>query len=259
MIEDMVDDAKNKAGSKNPLTNYNYHSGGDMCGSHHSETVMPFNETHARISISHANWHFEDPKADEYLVDIEIMKKLEDVFRKYSMEKWNNKKFTDMFVCDGASYGYSFRFGDRSCIGFSSQIYPKKYSEKLQEFHDIVNAYIEKGEKLPALKLPEKTDEEAVTAHRPQDGNEKLEVFGYCEGILEYRFCNGTDEKLEYDRSVKLFREGEAEVIAFEDDKYHGTCYPHSTDDGSLKIPGHLTPGVYRLEMGKYTASFNIE
>lgn len=54
------------------------------------------------------------------------------------MQNWNNKKFSVMFVVDGASYSYSFKFEDNTSVSFSSQVYPVSYSEKLSEINKMI-------------------------------------------------------------------------------------------------------------------------
>ncbi len=257
-IEDMIDNAKARADSNKPLTKFSYHYGGNMCGNSHNEVVAPYDESHARISVSHADWHHEDPKVSEYLVDIGIMKKIEEIFHKYSMEKWNGKKFTDMFVCDGESYGYSFDF-DKSYISFSSQIYPKKYYEKLNEIHEVLKEYIEKGEKLPGLCPAEISEEEQYKRYRPEDGKISIEVFSYFCGKLSFRVFNGTGENIEVPTDKKLFREGEAEPFVKEVDRYPNTVYANRCEEESIKVPACLEAGSYRLQAGELECSFEIK
>ena len=256
-IEDMLEDARMKAGSKEALTGFCYSYGGNMCGNSHREYVVPFDSEHAKISISHANWYYEDPAVSEYLVDIDIMNKLEAVFRKYSMEKWHGKKFTDIFVCDGESYSYGFDF-EKAHISFSSQVFPGKYHEKLDELHKILGEYIEKGERLPYLLQNTVQEGEAHGRLKPEDGDISLEVCFYREGKLGYRICNGTDEKIEYDRNAAIYAAEESEAVEVKKRNYSGNVYQHSVDEDEIMVPGHLKAGKYRLEVGKYECGFEI-
>lgn len=257
-IEDMIDDAKMRAGSKKkPMTGFSYSYGGNMCGNSHRESVMPVDNEHARISISHADWHYQNPEVNEYLTDIAVMKKLEEVFHKHSMEKWNGKKFTDMFVCDGESYSYSFDF-DKAWIGFSSQIYPRKYHDKLNELHEIVKEYIGSGKKLPHLVTKNVEAEESYRRYKPDDGKIGIEVFKYCEGRLYYLVSNGTGEKHEYDRSIKIYKDEESGPFFTKEKNYRGTVYQNSADEQSIDVPGILTVGIYRLEVGACSCGFEI-
>lgn len=124
------------------LVEYRYGSSGDMRGGHYSEIVKRKDDSHAIITIEKAEAYNVEPERNEYLVDISIMDELENVIRKYKMNHWNRKKFTDMFISDGASSSYSFNF-DKSYVSFSSQFYPMEYGQKLQEFDEIINKYVE--------------------------------------------------------------------------------------------------------------------
>lgn len=56
---------------------------------------------------------------------------IEQIVRKYKMNFWNKRKFTNMFISDGESTSYTFSF-DKTRIYFSSQFYPAMYGMKLQ-------------------------------------------------------------------------------------------------------------------------------
>lgn len=255
-IEDMVDDAKTKAGAKEPMTGYGYHYGGNMCGNSHSESVSKADEGHALISTEHRNWHYEDPKVEEYLADISIIKELESVFRKYSMQKWHGKKFTDVFVCDGETYGYSFEFG-KAEISFSSQMFPNKYYKKLKELHDIMDRYVEKAEKLPGLVIQPMEDDERPRFSRDDD-EVHFDVFEYRENRLYYRLVNGTDNEFEWNQFCRVFREGEKEPFFEKENPYPSKAYGHGTEESYVKLPERLGVGKYRLESGVYSYEFEI-
>lgn len=131
------------------LSEYSYSVGGGMEGGGSRITVKAYDETRAVVSRESQEWHGAKPVVDEYLVDISILDDIEAVFDKYDMKKWHQKTFTDMFVSDGESYSYSFRFEGRNSVYFSSQIYPPEYSEKLAEFSEIIKKYEENREKIP--------------------------------------------------------------------------------------------------------------
>lgn len=131
------------------LSEYSYSVGGGMEGGGSRITVKVYDETRAVVSRESQEWHGAKPEVDEYLVDISILDDIEAVFDKYNMKKWHKKTFTDMFVSDGESYSYSFRFEGRNSVYFSSQIYPPEYSEKLREFDEIIKKYEANKEKIP--------------------------------------------------------------------------------------------------------------
>lgn len=122
------------------LNKYSYTSGGGMTGGYYTKTVKRDGDR-ARIHIESAEWHSQDPTVTEYLTDVVVLDELEAIVRKYKMNYWKGKKFTNMFVCDGESYSYHFDF-DKAYISFSSQIYPAKYREKLAELDSVIEKYI---------------------------------------------------------------------------------------------------------------------
>lgn len=131
------------------LNRYYCATGGGMRGGYHQEEVVPKGNGHAVIRITRADWHNEKPEVEEYIVDAQVLSELEQVIRKYHINFWHKRKFTTMFVCDGESTSYSFRFGTKY-ISFSSQIYPPRVRGKLKEFDEILTKYIEKAIENPA-------------------------------------------------------------------------------------------------------------
>lgn len=126
---------------KQHLDKYCCSIGGGMSGGYCRKAVKRLDGAHALITIEKAEWHNQEPETEEYPVDISIMDELEAVIRKYRMNFWHRKKFTNMFVNDGESKGYTFEF-DKKTVRFSSQIYPQRYRNKLREFDDIIGKYI---------------------------------------------------------------------------------------------------------------------
>jgi len=113
-----------------------------MTGGYYIVEVKKIDDSKALITIEKAEFHSDEPEKKEYLVDVSIMEKLEKLIRKYRMNLWHRKTFTNMFVCDGESYSYEFEF-DNVRISFSSQIYPKPYGDKLSELREVVKEYVE--------------------------------------------------------------------------------------------------------------------
>ncbi|MBQ0042970.1 MAG: hypothetical protein KBS85_06635 [Lachnospiraceae bacterium] len=123
------------------LSEFSYYIGGDMLGSFYEESVKKVDDSQAIITISKAESHNQELQKKEYRVDISVLTELESIIRKNHMNFWNRKKFTNMFIADGASKGYRFVFENKT-IGFSSQIYPQRYLRKLQKLNSIINEYI---------------------------------------------------------------------------------------------------------------------
>lgn len=121
------------------LNEYYYSVGGGMTGGYYRKKIKR-NGTNAIISTEEASFHNEEPVKSESIVEAAVLDEIEAVVRKYRMNFWNRKKFTNMFISDGESESFSFCF-DENSISFSSQIYPQKYGDKLKEIKEIVNKY----------------------------------------------------------------------------------------------------------------------
>lgn len=242
------------------MKEYSYSSGGDMRGSHYSEIVKRLDDNHALISFSRANWYADDPKVSEYIADAKILIDLGEIFSEYNMQRWHNKKFTNEFVCDGASASYRFRFEDEDDVYFSSQIYPSSYREKLAEFDKVIKKYVEQSEKLPCLKRPVLSDEEKHKLIYPKDSLVRLEVYKYGNMELNYRVCNGTSEDVGFEEKIKLFDVANGKIIKEHLPAYafKNTVSPNRREEQVLYLDSLLDVGIYRLEVDKYSCEFEI-
>lgn len=235
------------------LNEYSYHSGGGMTGGYHSETVKRYDDQ-ALISIESAEWYFQDPTVTEYLTDAAVLDELEAVVRKYKMNFWNRKEFTNEFVYDGESESYHFSFDDER-ISFSSQIYPLRYSRKLANLDRVVEKYIEAGEKLPGLVNP-KTDEEE---HYPiSEGELVIYVYSYAENALGLRILNGTDEDIEIPETYQLINTDTDTVLIDEETPYGGRFSENSIDEMNIKLQERLDAGNYMIIFGDMEIPFEI-
>ena len=123
------------------LNEFQYYSGGGMTGGYYRQVIKRCDDT-AVITIEKAEFHNDEPIKVEHVVDVALLDDIEKIVRKHKMNHWHNKKFTNMFVADGESVGYSFVFDD-SIIRFSSQIYPPQYTRKLKEIKDIMGTSLQ--------------------------------------------------------------------------------------------------------------------
>ena len=236
------------------LESYRYSSGGGMTGGYHHETVKRYDEAHALISIEKAEWHNQDPEIEEYLADVSVMDELEGIIRRYRMNFWNGKKFTNEFIADGESEGYSFSF-DSDGISFSSQLYPARYDIKLRKLHEIIDNYLEKAEKLPGL-VNDKIDTEE-NYYLPE-GKLELYVYTYSGDYLGIRVLNGTEKPVEIPVSYKLINTYTDKVIAENDEKYTNTVDSKSRDEIGFSLNERLEAGNYKLVLGGTEIPFEI-
>lgn len=243
------------------LVKYSYSRGGDMIGSRRSEEIKLLGDGTALFSVSSADWYAQDDTVSEYIIDAAVLDELAEVFRDNHMNRWENKKITDIFVADGASESYSFRFGDTS-IGFSSQYYPEKYAKPLKKMDDIIRKYSEGKEKLPGLVMPENTEdeEELYKRSKPEAGVFKVIVYKYSGGHIYFRLLNGLENEIKYPNTFSLFNTDTGEEIALNNTKYPGehSVYADYLSEEDVETAERLEPGRYRLEVGEYSAEFEI-
>lgn len=267
MIQNGNDGAKETL-KNSKLTQYTYNSGGDMRGSSNGVTVMEKDSSHAVISYISKGWYADYPHVSEEVVDRQILDELEEVFRKYDMQRWDGKSFTKMFVADGASHSYSFVFGKELYYRFSSQIYPEPYRSKLDEFNGILDRYRGTGETLPSLVFEEKEGAELANYRDEikKNGKVTMEINSYACGHLEYSYTNGTNEQINIPNDCyELYKDGQEEPVKTINSRYEGYTafvFPGGNQQDTLEGEVWLEAGTYRLVNAKsreYSCEFVIK
>lgn len=240
------------------LQSYCYSSGGDMLGRHHS-TKVSRKDGVLLVSISDAGAHWMDNTTKEYLVEDRLLSELEAVFRKHKMQRWHEKRLSDVFVADGATYSYSFNF-DEDRIRFSSQFFPRDYGARLKELHQLVEDYCGRGRLLPALVVPKLSPEAAMEEHQPRHGRVALRVCEYAGKRVQLRVSNGSDRELQLPESCRLYRQGEESPLGEYSLGRHGAkrVAAHETAETYFDVPDFLAAGDYRLELGKLACGLTL-
>lgn len=236
------------------LKQYQYSSGGGMSGGYDRETVTRYDDTHALISTESAKWHNQDPEIKEYLADAAILEELEDVVRQHHMNFWNRKKFTKMFIADGETESYYFCF-DEDEISFSSQLYPKRYYDKLRLLDETIAKYRKNAEVLPGLVRAETDSEEGYGL---TEGVLELYVYAYRGDALGVRILNGKDEQIDISRTYQLIQTDTGKVVAEKEDTGTSTVYPKSWDEIDIDLAQRLEAGHYKLLLGEEVIPFEI-
>lgn len=241
------------------LTKFSYSSGGDMNGSHHSRDIVRYGDGRALVTEYDAVWYADDGKTSEYFVDEGVLDELAGVFRKYNMRRWERRKISKMFVCDGASYSYGFTFGKTSS-GFSSQYYAGKYRRGTDAIDGVIVKYAREKELLPSLVLPEKDGGDPYQVRIPEAGKVTMEVFRYGGLEIHCRILNGTENAITFSERLRLFNADSGEEIAVTNPKYASkySVSAGQTAECSAKVSAVLPAGRYRAESGEYSAEFEI-
>lgn len=242
----------------NKLISYRYSSGGGMEGSGRSEEIRIVSDEVYLICYAHDMW-YEDDRVVEYKMDGEVLEEIEKIFRKYRMNRWNNKKFTHMFVNDGNSYSYSFGFEGYNSVSFSSQIYPEPYSSKLKEISDVVEKYKAAAVIMPGLVVEEKTAEEWIKKDRPDNGCIEIAVYEYSRGRLHYRIMNGTEDDAEIAAELRIVSDADGSVIIEKDAEDTVSVSADSSVTDYAELPERLEIGSYTLTIGEYSVRFEIK
>lgn len=230
---------------------------GDMVGSKRSVRVHIIGEE-AFISFANSGAWYEDSTVTEYKVDRKILEDINTTFRKHKMQFWDGKKFTKLFVADGASTSYRFEFDGNESVRFSSQIYPPVYRTKLKEISDIVSEYRKSGELMPGLLVKEKTPEEKRSERNPDNGKTEIGIYEYYGNVLSFRIKNGTEKDVLVERNIRIIRNSDGKCEAEKNWPGSETVYSKKSAEMSVELTERLTEGRYTLYVGEYSEEFEI-
>ncbi len=125
---------------KEHLNSFSYSRAGDMIGSFYQEEIRLLDDGGALLTVTTMASHNAPAQKAEYRLDGKVLEELEQVFRRYHMNRWTHRNLSRVFVADGASHSYDFTLGETD-FHFSSQLYPLSCRNKLQELHDIIDRY----------------------------------------------------------------------------------------------------------------------
>lgn len=234
------------------LNQYRTSSGGGMSGGYSRETVKRLDDTHALVTVEKAEWYSQDPEINEYLVDVSIMDELEENIRKNRMNFWHRKKFTNLFIADGETDGYSFTF-DKNEVRFSSQYYPPKYSRKLERFGEIIEKYLQNARKLPGLVRKGGNPNPDIP-----EGVLDIYVCSYNGETIGVKILNGKDEPAEIACGYRIVQADTGKTIAEKKDESTETVNPQSMDTRSFPVTERLGEGSYKLLLGDMEIPFEI-
>lgn len=239
------------------LTAYVETAGGGDTGGHRSMEIWLY-DGEAYVTKEKVEWHYEDPVAEEYKIDKAVLTEIGEIYFKYKMEKWEGISFSNVEVCDGETYGYSFSLADGSNVRFSSQYYGNKYSKKLSEISAVTDKYFESAERIPGLKITDFNQTDYIGKNYPEDGVIKLVVFNYAKHKVYFRVANGTDDSVSYAKEAVLYN-ADGEKIAERESDYLVEVDEHSSEDFSLATNGFLEAGTYKIVVGDLESEFVIE
>ncbi len=237
------------------LNRYVKSSGGDMTGGYESVTIKRMDDQYALYTVEKAEWHFQDPEVREYYIDVKVLDDIRNVVVDNKINNWNRKKFTNMFISDGASYSYNFSF-DESTVSFSSQYYPDKYSKKLELIDAAVEPYTQAMVKLPGLVVPGIGGDDKYIPAKEAVG---IYACRYSGNQLCYKVVNDTDSEVEYSYQPVIRRLTDDVVLYRADEQNDSAVYAHSDDIQSFTLKERLTAGTYELNIGDYSCTFTIE
>ncbi|MCF0150262.1 MAG: hypothetical protein HUJ80_02515 [Firmicutes bacterium] len=249
------------------MFSYTHSFGGGMSGGGRSFELHYDCEDRLILTASSKSWYGQIPSVREYLVADDTLSRLEEVARKYHMERWNNKEFTNQFIADGASESYHFAFkkdrkkrGGYESFGFSSQYYPDRYANKLAQLDAIVSDAVEKGELLPGLLLPAEEEEDAFAGPVIPAGEVSILVTEYSQDTLHFRMLNGTESELTVQAACAVYDAATGDLVCDNSDSYSSplSCSPQRYEDAATTLSVRLGAGIYRLTVGEYNGTFEI-
>ncbi len=225
-----------------------------MNGGYSEQSVERLDDGRALITLRNAGWYSQDPMIAEYMADGTVLDELEALIRGGRMNFWNNRRFTDMFIADGESTGYSFDF-DHSSISFSSQYYPGRYREKLKQLDLAISKYLEDAEKLPGLVNPRAGSDDLIDL---SCGELDIYAFSLANKELGIRIINGSEQNAEISYGWRLFDAESGELLQEQEDDHTLSVDAGHQDIMNICLDKRLEAGSYRLMLGETEIMFEI-
>ncbi|MCH4012747.1 MAG: hypothetical protein LKE64_00225 [Solobacterium sp.] len=268
-LKERIDNSKKVNESK--MTKFEYSVGGGMRGESSTVTVSVADENSCLITETDKEYYAARKVVHEYRTEADLLGEIEDIFRENKMQKWSEKDLRGNFVADGASESYRFSFTDTD-VYFSSQYYPKKYSEKLAKIDEVIESRKKAAEQLPALKLPVGESEDQVSPSAdiyPTDGYLGLYLESYEQNELHYVIRNGRKEAFPgIDENGLNANVSEVKIIDLRSQEelpllsprygYGGACAGENIGEGYVTPESWLEPGHYELRVENLACEFEI-
>ncbi len=245
-----------------PLTVYQYSYGGDMNGSSRKTRIQKLDDETAMVTFSQADWHFQDPQVSEYIVSASVLPQIEEIFDKTGMYRYNDLPMSRFFALDAGTDSYYFRYEDYESVSFSgNNRIPRRGRNALREISGIISDAVKTGQKLPGLVQEKIPDDEMIDTVTGADGKITIRVFGYEEKELRYRIHNGTEQAIDLEGNVEVYRlDGESRTLIAESGNFDGVFHvsgPHFTDD-YITLSERLEEGRYLICLDGIESEFEI-
>ena len=203
--------------------------------------------------------YYQMPFVFECYVSEEIFSDIEGIFRKYNLAACERWKDSDEYAEDGSSWNITFAFDGRTAGYSSYKKLPKREEEARTAIMDCISRYVDEGEKLPELKVTPITEEEWEKLISPEDGNVTVRILYYWNDAIKVIISNGTDTRVEYDHSYKIYKDGSGKPFISVTGDYTDEFIRNSYSEDLLYIENRLEPGKYVLEIMGRKIDFEIE
>lgn len=241
------------------LQQISFYESRDIEGSSRSLNICMAEDGKALLSEKIKDEYYQTPVVNEWYVSEKIIDDIEKLFMKNNLFYGEKRKNLGMSFVDGGAWEISFVF-DNGMTGYSSY---KKISGREQKAKDeilnIIDGYMLNGEHLAKLKSEPITAEEWDNITHPNDGVFAVRIKEYEDNALKIVISNGTEDRVIYDHSYKIFKSGESRPMIRVNGKYEDELVRNSYSEDLLRLEERLEPGEYILEILGQKIEFEIE
>lgn len=241
------------------LQEFSFYMVKNLDGGADSVEITKADDGRALYCLMTKDTYYQMPSVFECYVREDIFNDIEEIFNKCNLaacERWRN---SDEYAEDGSSWNISFVFDGRTAGYSSYKKLPKREEEARTAIMDCISRYVDEGEKLPEIKVTPITGEEWEKLISPEDGNVTVRILYYWNDAIKVIISNGTDTRVEYDHSYKIYKDGSGKPLISVKGDYTEEFIRNSYSEVLLDIENRLEPGKYVLEIMDRKIDFEIE
>lgn len=123
------------------LINVEFSSAGGMEGGYTSIEITKESDTTAKVQYNYQEYHNAPEIKKDFIVDVQVLKDIEKVFRDNKMETWNDLPLSEEQVLDAPIDHFYFKFENGETVSFNDgQQYPNDNFDAVRSIYNLIKS-----------------------------------------------------------------------------------------------------------------------